>query len=329
MNTTWHLEGEDREDFVRLLDEALASTRASGGPAVADRPATGQLRLMALSAMPAIAAGATAEYQRYVQVRTAARTAPAPGGPSAPPADGGTEEPAGTRATGPATIGEAAGAAEARPAPPEVPVRPAAPDAADVSARAEDGGAGNFPVLPARAGTGTEAGRGAKAGAVAMTTVLLPVLSAVAAVLFLLVGYVTRALVPTDATAGALVTAGWIFALLAAVGVLGAMVGLLLTALRNGGPAGASANGGRDADGQHCSEVGRARDAWHEALLHRGIEPFLREVLTDPATAPHHVPRPGPAEDDRSAAFGRLRPRPRPRTTDPGPTAEAAGPGGD
>jgi hypothetical protein len=31
--------------------------------------------------------------------------------------------------------------------------------------------------------------------------------------------------------------------------------------------------------------VARAREAWHDALLERGIMPFLREALADPGTA--------------------------------------------
>jgi hypothetical protein len=65
-----------------------------------------------------------------------------------------------------------------------------------------------------------------------------------------------------------------------AAAILVAIVGLLLTALRNRpsldtGPYGES--GG---------EVARARDAWHDALLERGILPFLQEALATPGAAP-------------------------------------------
>ncbi|NED09097.1 hypothetical protein G3I55_46575, partial [Streptomyces sp. SID6648] len=40
--------------------------------------------------------------------------------------------------------------------------------------------------------------------------------------------------------------------------------------------------------------VARARAAWHEALLERGILPFLREALSDPGTAAA-LPRTGPS----------------------------------
>lgn len=76
MNSAPHLLNEDRAEFARLLDEALRT--AGEGP---DGLASGtgkhlsaeQLRTMALSATTAIAACATAEYQRYVQLRAALR----------------------------------------------------------------------------------------------------------------------------------------------------------------------------------------------------------------------------------------------------------------
>jgi hypothetical protein len=42
--------------------------------------------------------------------------------------------------------------------------------------------------------------------------------------------------------------------------------------------------------------VAQARDAWREALLERGIVPFLREALADPAgaTALQHTAPPAP-----------------------------------
>ena len=64
-----------------------------------------------------------------------------------------------------------------------------------------------------------------------------------------------------------------------AAAILVAAVGLLLTALRNqpsleSGPY-----------GELGGEVALAREAWREALLERGIMPFLREALADPGAA--------------------------------------------
>jgi hypothetical protein len=76
-----------------------------------------------------------------------------------------------------------------------------------------------------------------------------------------------------------MITAGWVFGAVTAAAILAAAVGLLLTALRNrpaleSGPY-----------GELSEEVARARNAWHDALLERGILPFLRDALADPGSA--------------------------------------------
>ncbi|MET7270751.1 hypothetical protein ABZS59_06005 [Streptomyces flaveolus] len=222
-----HLSNEDRQEYERVLDEALRS--APHRPelaAVGQRLNAEQLRTMALNATALITAAATTEYQHYVKVREELRH-PAPSA-SASARDSGSDEP-GTGAVGlAATVGEAA-----------------------------------------------EAG----AGAVAVVAVLAPVLAGTAAAIFLLVGYVLRMLDPGQAFAQTMLTTGWVFGGVAAVAVLVAGVGLLITALRNG----PSAESGRY--GELDGEVARAREAWHDALLERGILPFLREALTDPDAA--------------------------------------------
>lgn len=77
-------------------------------------------------------------------------------------------------------------------------------------------------------------GATAGAGLAAVLAVLAPVLAGTAAVIFLLAGYVLKALDPAPAFGSTLVTAGWFFAALTAAAILAAAVGLLLTALRNG-----------------------------------------------------------------------------------------------
>ncbi|MFJ6696785.1 hypothetical protein ACIQM4_11995 [Streptomyces sp. NPDC091272] len=120
------------------------------------------------------------------------------------------------------------------------------------------------------------------AGAVAVVAVLTPVLAGIAAVVLLLVGYLLSMLDPAPAVAGAVLTAGWVFGALTVAGLLGAVVGLLFTALRNRSTA--FQVGHRDASNE---EVDRAREAWTRALLERGILPFLRDELTrPPETAP-------------------------------------------
>ncbi|MFE6774811.1 hypothetical protein [Streptomyces sp. NPDC057702] len=117
---------------------------------------------------------------------------------------------------------------------------------------------------------------GSGAGLVAVLAVLAPVLAGAAAVIFLLVGYVLRVFAPDASVSGPLVTAGWVFAACAAIGVLLAAAGLLIIAVRNGG--------GRRSRAR-VAEVDQARAEWHQALLEQGMVPFLREALAHGETA--------------------------------------------
>lgn len=232
-----HLSNEDRQEYERVLDEALRS--APHRPelaAVGQRLNSEQLRTMALNATALITAAATTEYQHYVKVREELRH---PASSTASPAtrESGSEE-QGRGAVGlAATMGEVAEA------------------------------------------TG--------AGAVAVVAVLAPVLAGTAAAIFLLVGYILKMLDPEQSFAQTMLTTGWVFGALTAVAILVAAVGLLITALRNRPFAESGSYGLLD------EEVARARAAWHDALLERGILPFLREALVDPGGAALH--RAGPA----------------------------------
>ncbi|MEU3947313.1 hypothetical protein [Streptomyces sp. NPDC029526] len=222
-----YLMSEDRQEYERVLDEALRT--APHRPelsAAGQRLNIEQLRTMALDATAIIAAAAATEYQHYVKVREELRHPPSRPAPAA--RDAGAEESGGAMGLA-ATVGEVA--------------------------------------------------ETAGAGAVAVMAVLAPVLAGTAAVIFLLVGYVLRAVDPDAAFARTMLTTGWVFGAVTAVAILLAAVGLLLTALRNK----PSARGGSyaEADG----ELARAREAWREALLERGIVPFLRDALSDPGTA--------------------------------------------
>ncbi|GGQ42650.1 hypothetical protein OIE82_17695 [Streptomyces althioticus] len=234
-----HLLNEDRQDYERILDEALRS--APHNPelaAVGQRLNSEQLRTMALNATALISVAAATEYQHYVKVREEARRPPA--------------------------------------------VTPAVRDAGAGEPGA-DGAAG----FAASMGEMAEA---AGAGVAAVVAVLAPVLAGTAAAIFLLVGFVLRAFDADNEFAGTLLTTGWVFGAVTAVAILVAGAGLLLTALRNK----PSALGGtyRELD----EEVAQAREAWREALLERGIVPFLRDALTDPAgaTALQHTAPPAP-----------------------------------
>jgi len=238
-----HLHSEDRQEYERVLDEALRSAPTRPELAtVGQRLNPEQLRTMALNATALITVAAATEYQHYVKVREELRH-PASSTPASA-SESGFSEP-GTGALGlAATLGES--------------VEPAG------------------------------------AGAVAVAAVLAPVLAGTAAAIFLLVGYIIRSVAPKQVFGKTMVTAGWVFGAMTAVAIVAACVGLLLTALRNrpaleSGPYG-ELNG----------EVVRAREAWREALLERGVLPFLREALADPGTAEAlHSPTP-------SAPTGRM-----------------------
>ncbi|CAL9508307.1 hypothetical protein [Streptomyces sp. Tu 3180] len=162
-------------------------------------------------------------------------------------------------------------------------------------------------------GLATTVGEAAGAGAVAVVAVLAPVLAGTAAAIFLLVGYVLRMLDPGAAFARTMLTTGWVFGAVTAVTILVAAVGLLLTALRNKPSALGTSYDELD------EELARARDAWREALLERGILPFLRDALTDPAaaTALRHTAPPAPTSRIPHLGYGR-----------PGFTSPGEGPAG-
>lgn len=134
------------------------------------------------------------------------------------------------------------------------------------------------------------------AGVTAMASVLLPVLAGTAAVIFLLLGYLLRVVTPEPAVAAPMRGVGWAFAALAVAGTVLAMTGLWITALRNG----SASRRDTPADGSDlASGADQARAAWRQALLERGIVPFLAEACADPRgvqQAPlSHVPPAGGA----------------------------------
>ncbi|MGD1219329.1 MULTISPECIES: hypothetical protein [Streptomyces] len=224
-----HLLSEDRQEYERILDEALRS--APHRPelaAVGQRLNPEQLRTMALNATALITAAAATEYQNYVKAREELRN-PASSHPVVSE-EVGSPEPGATAMGLAATVGEV-----------------------------------------------TET---AGAGAIAVVAVLAPVLAGTAAAIFLLVGYILKMLDPEPAFAKTLLTTGWVFGAVTAAAILVAAVGLLLTALRN-----SSSSLPDEARGELREQVVRAREAWHDALLERGVLPFLREALADPGSA--------------------------------------------
>ncbi|MEU0130311.1 hypothetical protein [Streptomyces sp. NPDC006289] len=160
------------------------------------------------------------------------------------------------------------------------------------------------------------------AGTLAVITVLTPVLAGTAALIFLLVGYLIKAVSPA-AFAGTMVAAGWFFAAVAAAAVLVAAVGLLVTALRNGSTALPAVD---EEEEELPEDVARAREAWRHALLERGILPFLRDALADPTAGPasrtphrsaHRIPKVGYSRPDFSGPEDGPAAGPRPTFTSP------------
>ncbi|WP_329021179.1 hypothetical protein [Streptomyces sp. NBC_00690] len=128
------------------------------------------------------------------------------------------------------------------------------------------------------------------AGLAAVIGALAPVLAGTAAVIFLLIGYSLRMLEPVPTIARSLVSAGWFFGALAAVAILAAGIGLLVTALRNG----ATQVHAAEAPDELPDEVARAKDAWRHALVERGVLPFLQTALNDPSVDPASTTPPRP-----------------------------------
>ncbi|OKH95036.1 hypothetical protein [Streptomyces uncialis] len=141
-------------------------------------------------------------------------------------------------------------------------------------------GSASGPRTAGLADTMGEVPEPAGAGVLAVVAALAPVLAGAAAVIFLLVGYVLRAVSPDLAIGRTLLTTGWVFGAITAAAILAAAAGLLIAALRNN--ATALRAGPR---GELDQQVELARAAWREALLARGITPFLQEALANaPAT---------------------------------------------
>ncbi|MGW0737178.1 hypothetical protein [Streptomyces sp. NPDC002851] len=108
--------------------------------------------------------------------------------------------------------------------------------------------------------------------------VLAPLISAAAAAILLLLGYALRLTGAEADLAAPLITAGWISAALAAAGAVIGVTALLLSAQRR-----------RTTDSTtrirlYTADAEQAREAWRQALLERGMLPYLRTALADHRT---------------------------------------------
>ncbi|MFI0722304.1 hypothetical protein [Streptomyces sp. NPDC021224] len=125
------------------------------------------------------------------------------------------------------------------------------------------------------------------AGLVAVVAVLVPLLAGTVALIFLITGYAMSAVHPQPGVAAPLRTTGWFFAAVTGASILLGAVGLLVTALRD------RPTTIHVAPDDMPPDVHAAREAWHQALLDRGLLPFLDDALHDPAApaTPSSAPR--------------------------------------
>ncbi|MFD0279028.1 hypothetical protein ACFVHB_34675 [Kitasatospora sp. NPDC127111] len=119
--------------------------------------------------------------------------------------------------------------------------------------RSADGGAGLFPVL----------------------TVLTPILAWAAALVLLLIGYVLRTADAGSTLARSVLTAGWLALAAGVAAMVVGIVGLVLTALRDGSTVPAPAG----ADPELAAELADARREWQRALRDRALLPYLHAAL--------------------------------------------------
>ncbi|GAA3183733.1 MULTISPECIES: hypothetical protein [Streptomyces] len=138
---------------------------------------------------------------------------------------------------------------------------------------------------------------GATGGVLPALGVLVPGLAAVAAAIFLLLGFLLRGVGLRGQFADELIVAGEIATGVAAVATLCGLLWMLVAAARNRPSA-----GGRSAAD---AEVARALTAYQDALVERGLLPFLRARLGgaagEPAKGTHARPAPG---EERPARTG-------------------------
>ncbi|MGW6584232.1 hypothetical protein ACWF76_33395 [Streptomyces globisporus] len=121
------------------------------------------------------------------------------------------------------------------------------------------------------------------AGVLAVLGVLTPVLSAVAAATFLLLGYGLRLADTLPALADTLVGVGWFSLVVAGAAALVSVVALYRTAARQStADAVAVPDPSAAAD---APALARAREAWVVALRDRGIRPFLLQELAEAAAS--------------------------------------------
>ncbi|MGW7529055.1 hypothetical protein [Streptomyces sp. NPDC054783] len=308
-----HLLSEDRQDYERILDEALRSNRPELA-ALGERLNLEQLRTMAISATALIAAAAATEYQHYVKVREELRD-PRLSTPSSTYQSGtgtsgtGAKKGAATRAE--AVQAAATGAGIGRRVLASIlGVEYRAGRSRDTGSRglplrfrlvAALLGARERPTVPKR--TPAPARTPSEPGAAAAYAVTASILFGALGVVCLSVGYALKALGLAPADADMVIGSGLILGGIMILVSLAGVIWLIGTALRE-----ASSPWGGDHDQQLSTEVDRAREAWRQALLERGFLPFFQEALAEPGTATPRRHDPPQAPSGRMPYLGYDRP---------------------
>ncbi|WP_424861280.1 hypothetical protein [Streptomyces sp. MMS24-I29] len=143
---------------------------------------------------------------------------------------------------------------------------------------------GSGDVAKARGVARRESGAGAatRGSALHAVAVLVPGLSATAAVVFGVIGFGFRAVDSHSHLAEVMLGAGAVAAGVAVVTVLAGLVGLLVVAAGN-----------RSTKPDGDAEVDRAREAWQGALLERGMLPFLVGAIRPPSSDAVDIPEDG------------------------------------
>ncbi|MEW2071436.1 hypothetical protein [Streptomyces sp. NPDC007346] len=163
----------------------------------------------------------------------------------------------------------------------------------------------------------------AGAGALAVLGVLTPILAAVAAATFLLLGYGLRLARGLGALSDTLVRVGWISLAIAAATSLISIVAFYRTAALQSAP-------GSPPGVDRSADLDRAREAWRTALRDKAVRPFLLQELAEarPAGAPGDGSRFTPPAYAGPALPVPLNPSGTPSPRLPSPPPEPASGGG-
>ncbi|WP_282701056.1 hypothetical protein [Streptomyces sp. CC219B] len=118
-------------------------------------------------------------------------------------------------------------------------------------------------------------GHPAEGNVLPAVAVLTPLVAGSSATVLLVLGYVLQLADVQGTLPGSLITAGWILTLVAAASALTAFGALLTTAIRGRGRS------------THPARLEQARLEWQQALLTRGMLPYLRRRIgEDPSLRP-------------------------------------------